>query len=74
MRISVKARPSSKKDTVEEQEDWSIVVRVKAPAKEGKANVAVVRLLSKHLKRGCMDSLRVRKSCQDYGILLISYY
>ena len=51
MRISITVKPSSRDDRVEEQEDGSLVVRVKAPAKGGKANIAVIRLLSKHFKR-----------------------
>lgn len=48
MRISVTVRPGSREEKVEEQEDGSYVVEVKAPAERGKANAAVVKLLSKH--------------------------
>ena len=48
MRISVTVRPDSREEKVEEQEDGSYLVKVKAPAERGRANAAVVKLLSKY--------------------------
>lgn len=49
MRILVSAKPNSKKEGVEKVDDSHFVVRVNAPAKEGKANKRVEELLAKHL-------------------------
>ena len=40
--------PGSRMERVDEQGDGSLVVWVKARAEKGKANIAVVKLLSKH--------------------------
>jgi uncharacterized protein (TIGR00251 family) len=47
MKISVKTIPHAKSEEVIQQNNI-LIVRVKAPAKEGKANDAVIRLLSEH--------------------------
>jgi uncharacterized protein (TIGR00251 family) len=47
MKIQVKVRPNSKIEEVS-QEGGSFIVKVKEPAKEGKANQAVIRLLAEH--------------------------
>ena len=47
MRIQVKVKPNSKTQEVNQEED-SFTVKVKEPAKEGKANQAVIRLLAEH--------------------------
>ena len=49
MRISVKVKANSKEERVEKVSDKEYVLRVKAPAKEGRANEAVVELLSEYL-------------------------
>ncbi|MFA4982152.1 MAG: DUF167 domain-containing protein [Candidatus Omnitrophota bacterium] len=51
MRISVRVKTNSKKDSVEEAGENSFIVRVKAPAVEGRANEAVIDVLSDHFKR-----------------------
>jgi uncharacterized protein (TIGR00251 family) len=48
MKISIKVKPNSRSESVEKAVDGSYVVRVKAPAKEGKANDAVVEALSEY--------------------------
>ena len=49
MKISIKVIPNSKvKEVVKEGDRF--VVRVKEPAKEGKANGAVIKLLAAHFK------------------------
>ncbi|MDP3661808.1 MAG: DUF167 domain-containing protein [bacterium] len=48
MRISVKAKPSAREESVVKAEDGSFVVCVKEPPREGKANEAIARALAKH--------------------------
>ena len=48
MRISVTVHPASKREAVEQQSDGTYVVRVKAPAEKGRANLATEKLLSRH--------------------------
>jgi uncharacterized protein (TIGR00251 family) len=50
-RITVKVKPNSKTELVEKISKNEFVVRVKAPAKEGKANEAVVEVLSEYFAR-----------------------
>ena len=51
MRITVDVKASSREETVEEDGEGHYVVRVKAPRKKGKANVAVIKLLERHFGR-----------------------
>lgn len=48
MKISVKIRPNSKIEKVEKVNEGEFVLSVKAPAKEGRANEAALRLLSEY--------------------------
>lgn len=48
MRISVKVKANSKEEKVSKIALNELAVSVKAPAKEGKANTAVIRLLSEY--------------------------
>lgn len=48
MRISVKVKPGAKKDKVERVSDKELSVRLKAPPKEGKANKALIDVLSEY--------------------------
>ena len=47
MKIQVKVKPNSKAEEVSQEGD-NLVVKVKEPPKEGKANQAVIRLLAQH--------------------------
>jgi len=47
MKIQVRAKPNSKTQEVS-QEGNSFAVKVKEPAKEGRANQAVIKLLAEH--------------------------
>jgi len=51
MRVSITVKPGASDDRIEEQKDGSLRVYVRAPAEKGKANIAVIRLLSKHYKK-----------------------
>ena len=46
MRISVKVKPNSNKDDIEKLSEREFIIRVKAPAKENKANEAAISVLS----------------------------
>jgi uncharacterized protein (TIGR00251 family) len=48
MRVVVAVSSSSKDESIEKQEDGTYLVKVKAPAQRGRANAAVVKLLSKY--------------------------
>lgn len=48
MRIFLKVKPNSKEEKVEKVGDDILLVRVKEPPIDGKANQAVVKLLAKH--------------------------
>ncbi len=50
MRKDIKVFPNAGKDEVSEN-DGILVVRVKAPAKGNKANMAVLKVLKKHFGR-----------------------
>jgi uncharacterized protein (TIGR00251 family) len=47
MRIQVKVKPNSRTEEVSQEEN-SFTVKVKEPAREGKANQAVIKLLADH--------------------------
>ncbi len=49
MKISVKVKPGSKKEGVTKVDDSHWIVSVKEPPVEGKANEAIIRLLSDYL-------------------------
>lgn len=46
MKILAKVKPNAKEERVEKISEREFLVRVKAPAQEGKANAAVIKLLS----------------------------
>ena len=47
MKIQIKVTPNSKKEEVR-QEGEILLVKVKEPPKEGKANIAVIKAVAKH--------------------------
>ena len=49
MRITVDVKPKAKKDNVELIAENHYMVHTRAPASKGKANVAVTKLLKKHI-------------------------
>jgi uncharacterized protein (TIGR00251 family) len=48
MKILIKVNPNSKIDSVVKKDDGSFSLKVKAPAKEGKANKAIINILAKY--------------------------
>ena len=48
MKIRVKVKPGSNTEELSREGD-SFLIKVKEPAKEGKANQAVIKLLAEHL-------------------------
>jgi uncharacterized protein len=48
--IQVKVKPSSRESLVEELEDGSFLVKLKAQPVDGKANAELVALLAKYIK------------------------
>jgi uncharacterized protein (TIGR00251 family) len=54
MRITVDVKPKARKDNVELIDDNHYMVQTRAPASKGKANVAVTKLLKKHIGKPVM--------------------
>ena len=48
MKIKVKAKPNSREEVVERVGDADFVVSVKEPPVQGRANVAIVRVLAEY--------------------------
>lgn len=46
--IFVKAKPNAKKESIEKIDDTHFLLSVKEPAKEGRANEAVVKILAEY--------------------------
>lgn len=51
MKVSVHVKPNSKHESVVQNDDGSLTVRVNAPPIEGKANKRVVELLADHFSK-----------------------
>jgi uncharacterized protein (TIGR00251 family) len=64
MRISIKVKANAKENRVEEIEKNQFLVKVKAPAKEGKANKEVIAILAEHFKvpKSCVTIITGLKS------------
>jgi len=48
MRLLVKVKANSRVSSIEKSDSGEFILRVKSPAIEGRANLAVVELLSEH--------------------------
>jgi uncharacterized protein (TIGR00251 family) len=48
MKIFIKVHPNSKEEKITKKDDGSFLVRVKAPATQGKANKAVINIIAKY--------------------------
>lgn len=64
MKIKVKVKPNAKQESVEKTGEKDFLLRVKAPAREGRANQAVVELLSEYfnLPKSGISIVRGEKS------------
>lgn len=50
MRITVRAKPGSRKELVEKIDDSNFIISVKEPPIEGRANKAIVKALAEYFK------------------------
>lgn len=50
MKIKVKVKPNSKQQKIEKTADGSLIVRLKSPPIDGKANNELIELLAKQFK------------------------
>ncbi len=50
MRIYVQVRPNARRTGIRQVDEGHFVVAVSAPAKEGKANLAVTKALAEHFR------------------------
>ncbi|MFA6228401.1 MAG: DUF167 domain-containing protein [Patescibacteria group bacterium] len=50
MQLLIEVKPNSKQEAVEKITDSVYKIRVRAPAREGRANEAVIRILADHFK------------------------
>lgn len=53
--LQVKVKPNAKRQSIETAEDGSLIVQLKSPPVDGKANAELIKLLA--------DTFRVPKSC-----------
>ena len=72
MKISVHIKPNSRhREEVVKNDDDTLTVYVKAPAIEGRANAAAIKLLAKHLKVASSNVKLVRGATSKYKIFEI---
>ena len=72
MKISVHIKPNSRhREEVMKNDDDTLTVYVKAPAIEGRANAAAIKLLAKHLKVASSNVKLVRGATSKYKIFEI---
>ncbi len=72
MKISVHIKPSSRhREEVVKNDDETLMVYTKAPAIEGRANAAVIKLLAKHFKVASSKVKLVRGATSKYKIFEI---
>ena len=50
MKITVKVKPNSKEQNIIKNEDGSLLVRLKSPPVDGKANQELINILAKEFK------------------------
>ena len=66
MRIKVRVTPNSKSDAIERLDDGTYRIKVTAKPERGKANEAVISLLSKHFHVKKRDIMVISgASCRD---------
>ena len=72
MKISVHIKPNSRhREEVVKNDDDTLTVYVKAPAIEGRANAAAIKLLAKHFKVTPSKVKLVRGATSKYKIFEI---
>ncbi len=72
MKISVYIKPSSRhREEVVKNDDETLTVYTKAPAIEGRANAAVIKLLAKHFKVAPSKVKLTRGATSKYKIFEI---
>ena len=72
MKISVRIKPNSRhREEVVKNDDDTLTVYVKAPAIEGRANAAAIKLLAKHFKVAPSKVKLVRGVTSKYKIFEI---
>lgn len=72
MKISVHIKPNSRhREEVVKNDDDTLTVYVKAPAIEGRANAAAIKLLAKHFKVSPSKVKLVRGATSKYKIFEI---
>ncbi len=72
MKISVRIKPNSRhREEVVKNDDDTLTVYVKAPAIEGRANAAAIKLLAKHFKVAPSKVKLVRGATSKYKIFEI---
>lgn len=69
MKISVRIKPNSRhREEVVKNDDDTLIVYVKAPAIEGRANAAAIKLLAKHFKVALSKVKLVRGAASKYKL------
>ena len=72
MKISVHIKPNSRhREEVVKNDDGTLTVYAKAPAIEGRANAAAIKLLAKHFKVASSKVKLVRGATSKYKIFEI---
>lgn len=72
MKISVHIKPNSRhREEVVKNDDDTLTVYIKAPAIEGRANAAAIKLLAKHFKVSPSRVKLVRGATSKYKIFEI---
>ena len=72
MKISVHIKPNSRhREEVVKNDDDTLTVYIKAPAIEGRANAAAIKLLAKHFKVAPPKVKLVRGATSKYKIFEI---
>ena len=72
MKISVRIKPNSRhREEVVKNDDDTLTVYIKAPAIEGRANAAAIKLLAKHFKVASSKVKLVRGVTSKYKIFEI---
>ena len=72
MKISVRIKPNSRhREEVVKNDDDTLTVYIKAPAVEGRANAAAIKILAKHFKVAPSKVKLVRGATSKYKIFEI---